>query len=414
MKSETHFSTVVLLAFLIAIAGCDKKPAAQSAKDALKIKPVATALKPNETEARDCCEAFENAVATADKNKINTLLDWDALLERAIGDIPCRPNVRQGFVNGVKQGADRGFADELCAATEAGGSYKLLRLHQSGSEQRALFRLLLPAKGGVNYHDVILAKDRKNRTRIVDVYVFLSSETMSTTLRRGFLPIAAQTEKSILQRLTTKESDFVKNIGRLSEMVEARQQNDYRKILAIYNGLPDSMQRDKLCLLLRLFAASNLDEKTHEEAIDAFRAAYPDDPSIDLMSLDSFFFKKDYKGGIQCLERLQKAIGGDAYLTVLTANLRLEMGEPAAAMELCREAIATEPNLKDAYWTLVTSALKAEDWDTVSATLISLEENFDLKFKDLTKSEIYKPFTETEQYRQWQQRHARPESTSNL
>ena len=417
MKFRMYLSKgLFVFAILLALIACNKKTAAQPAKKTLEVKAIAKGLAPDETEARNCAEAFEKAVAATNKKQVNTLLDWDALLERATGDVDCDPKLRERFAAGVKDSVrgEKGLGSEICAAIDAGGSYKLLRLHKNGDEQRALFRLLLPDSGGVNYHDLILAKNQKGQTRIVDIYIFLSSETMSTTVRRAFLPIAAQAEKSILKRLTTQESDFIKNIDQLSQMAAARQKGDHQKVLTIYNRLPQSLQKDKLCLLLRLIAASNMDDKTYEKAIDAFRKAYPDDASIDLVSLDSFIFKKNYAGALKCLERIEKAIGGDAHLNVLRANIRVEMGDSKIAIDLAKEAIAIEPELEDAYWSLVTAAMNTKDWELVSETLISLEDEFQTEFEDLTKVEFYQPFTETPQYRQWLKRNSETKSKPSL
>jgi tetratricopeptide (TPR) repeat protein len=249
-----------------------------------------------------------------------------------------------------------------------------------------------------------LAKNSHGQTRAVDFLIFFSGELFSTTLRRGCLPLAA----SELRQLTRKDKEFIKHLGRLQEMSEAIHHGQSEQVIEIYDQLPRSLQEEKFVLLLRLRAASELDEKTYEATVDALRAVSADDGSIDLLSVDSFVLKGDFQNALHCLDRLEQAVGFDSYLNVLKANLWIESGESAKAIPLCQTAIEEEPELELAYWILITAAIHLEEWDLVLATLLKLEDQFEMEFENLEEVELYEPFTKTSQYKEWLQRESGP------
>jgi hypothetical protein len=70
-------------------------------------------------------------------------------------------------------------------------------------------RLLLPNFGGVNYHELIVARDATGEPRISDIYVHLSGELVSQTIRRLLLPAYAAENRGLWARLTGSEAALV-------------------------------------------------------------------------------------------------------------------------------------------------------------------------------------------------------------
>ena len=90
----------------------------------------------------------------------------------------------------------------------------------------------------MNYHDWVLARGPDGRICAVDMYVFLSAELMSQTIRRAFVPLAAHESRGILARLTGQEQELVKHLPQLKEMTDHLREGRFREVLDTYRQLP--------------------------------------------------------------------------------------------------------------------------------------------------------------------------------
>ena len=66
-----------------------------------------------------------------------------------------------------------------------------------------------------------------------------------------------------------------------------------------------------------------------------------------------------------------------------------------------KKALAADPKLTDAYWSLVTVSLKDNNYDETLDTLRLIRDKLQIRIKDLTKVPLYKEFTESPQYQEW-------------
>jgi hypothetical protein len=396
----------MVMVILTQAAGCAKQPAdpaaGQTGAGATGSKPASVAENSTETQGRQFAESLQEQVRLRNPEAINAALDWDAILETAMAGIPAPEAVRQGFAKGFKSNlsSESGFSQQIVRQLGTGGSYRLLRVHSVDGRLRALFRLL-SQDGAVNYHDFILTRRPDGTVRASDVHIFLSGELLSATLRRAYLPAAADASKGMLARLTGQESDYIKNLDRLKEISKAVAEGRDRDALKLYAGLPRSVQTDKNVLLMRLRAAQNVDEQEYAAVIAEFRSAHPGDAGLDLISLDGYFMKKQYNQVLRCLERLDTALGGDPYLDLMRANVSCELQKLDEARQLAQKAIDGDDSLQNAYFLLIGISLTAKDFDETSRLLSLMERRFDLRFDNLAGVTEYAEYTKSPQYQKW-------------
>ena len=112
----------------------------------------------------------------------------------------------------------RSLGAQIATAVQAGGDYRFLRIRKQGDKKRLLFRLLLADDEGLNYHELPLAKRPDGKVVAIDIYVYMSGETLSTTVRRMYLPLVAKRKQSSLARLAKKETDLISHIDKLQRM----------------------------------------------------------------------------------------------------------------------------------------------------------------------------------------------------
>lgn len=363
-------------------------------------QPGTAPSRPEETYRQVAVE-FGRAVEAANADAAAARIDYDAMLDTAMEGIDAPQAVREGFQRGVKRGVkNAGFTAEVIHAAEKGARYTLLRVLRIGGEGRALFRMIF-TEGGVAYHDLVIGMSRDGKVRIKDVYVYYSGERLSQILRRAYIAVAADANKGLLDRLSGWESDYVKNLPVLKKMTESYKAGQHREVLKAYLQLPDSLKKDKSFLVIRVQAAQALGDERYAAAMEDFRRYYPDDPCLDLLGIDVYAIRKDYARALASIDRLDRSLGGDPYLSVLRAGMLLRQGNPASARKAALGAIGAEPDLVDGYWTMVTISLEEKAFDDTLKWLKVLRDRFDLAFQDLTTVPEYAEFVRSPQYQAW-------------
>ena len=400
----------------LGVVGCGVKPPGGPATAASGPAPGAAVAKPagppvTDEQCKEFADAMKAAVVGNDGQQLAELVDWDAILEASTADFAVPVASRKGFIDGAKGSLNQPTGPMQQIAKQIGGQesrFTFLRVHdgEDGS-RRVMFRIL--ADGGVNYVDFLLARRPGNRVRAVDLFVFMSSELMSKTLRRAFVPVAAHANRGVLERLAGSEGEFMKNLPTIEKMNASLRDGRPKEVLAAYKTLPPGLRKDKNFQLMRLRAAQAVDEGEYAAAIEDLRKEHPDDPCIDMISIDGYTFKKDYRQAVACVDRLDKAIGGDPYLNVLRANLLLEVPDLDAADRAARAAVAAEPTLVDAYWTRVAVTLKRKDFAETARLLGQITRRFHIQVADLTAQPLYAEFVKSPEYEEWRKSQEKPE-----
>src|SRR5262249_9725658 len=130
---------------------------------------------PTAEEAQEFALSLESAVAEGSQRVVESMFDFDAMLTTATEGFEVPDKDRRAFIKGATESMRKptGFIPQILAAVANDqGTYRFLRTRPSKRRMSVLFRLQLEA-GGLNYHDLILARRPDGAIRVVDVYVFL-------------------------------------------------------------------------------------------------------------------------------------------------------------------------------------------------------------------------------------------------
>lgn len=395
----------VVCLFPVCVAGCHReasKPEDSTATPSVR-GPKEIARPITDAEATQLARVIEDAARKGDAAAFGRPFDLDAVLEIATAGIEAPPATRNAFVNGARSGMTEqgGVAGQILKACKDGGSYDLLRMRTRERHRSLLFRLTMPNDAGVSYQELILSRGKDDQVRIVDIYAFFSGENLSATLRRGFIELAANANRNLLERLTRSEREFVKHVPKIQEATAASRNGQPKQALALLKELPPSLQKDKTVLLLRIQAAQNSDERDYEAAITDFRSAFPNDPAADMLSIDYHALRKEYDQALACLDRLEASVGGDPRLQIQRAGIRVLAGDYAAALRDVHKLVEQEPDYVHAYWTLVSVSLSAMQYGETLDALKTIRTKFSLEPGDMTQEEAYKGFVRAPEYQQW-------------
>jgi tetratricopeptide (TPR) repeat protein len=284
------------------------------------------------------------------------------------------------------------------------GSYEFVRVHEIDGRQQILFRLLNTE--GVNYHDLILIRDPAGRTQAVDVYVYLSGELFSTTIRRMIRRLTAENKRSIFQKLFAVQQDSLEDIDKLYRMAQSLQQRKPAEALEVYATASEEAQHDKTFLIARYQAATMLPDEAGsyreiEATVGLFRQKHPQDPALDFLAIDEHVVRNEYDRALQAVDRLDRAVGGDAYLHEIRAGILCQAGKPDLAAEQFELAIAGLPHRESAYFGLITLSLYQEDYGNVLKALKRLDQAIELEWNDLHDVPAYAGFVASPYFKQW-------------
>jgi hypothetical protein len=364
-------------------------------------------VQPSEDECVQFARSMEATVKQGDLKAFDRLVDWNALLNRATDSLGFSPQNRAGFHRGVLDSvtSDKGLAAQITGQVARGGSYKFLRVRERNGQPTVLLRLVSDA--GLNYHEWLLTKVGGN-VLASDIYIYISGELLSDTLRRSALPVAKELSKTFIERLTVAESEYVKNFDQLAKMMEQVQTGNHAEALETYARLPEVLRREKGALLARYQAAANIGEAELLKVVEDFRGYYPDDVCMDFLLIDYHVLRQEHDQALAAMDRLDASVGGDPHLNLLRADTVYRQGDKAKAFDLVREANAADPDAIEPYWSLLGLTVLEKDHDKTLAALNRIESRFGVDLSGVAQAPEYEEFRKSSQGQEWTRAHAQP------
>ena len=395
--SSFRYLVLLLLASLFGSQESSSAPGDQAAT--LSSQEIVT-----DAEAKQFAHKIESAFEDSDAERFNRQIDWHVIANNAMEGLGASAAMKQSMMTGMLESlnGEQGFGYQLLKKGGNEASYKLLRLYEQEGIKHAIFRFT--GDIGVNYHDFTLSK-YKNGVKASSLFVFLSGELLSETMRRLLLPAVAEQNKNWLHKLTTSESDYVKHFDKVQRMISEFRSNSHAAALTAFYSLPPEVQKEKAFLLIRYQAAVNVSDDEIFKALQDYRKYHPKDVCLDFLLIDYHLLKKEFDKSLSCVDRLDEAVGGDGYLNLLRANILFEKGQKEQALEKMQQAIGASPTVIDAYWGMLELAMNLQDHPLTFQTLKQIEENFEMEWQDLRDVPEYADFVNSPEGQRWQTAH---------
>lgn len=395
MIANRILSSVVLSATFL-LAGCGTKPATV---------PTPTNNSPTSPLSDEECIAYahrlEELIAAGDATGATAMVDWSAMVDVAFFGMTAEEKATPhmaGARAGTLESAPDTFAT-IIAQERNGGSYRFLRVRSGPEGKRVLFRMRL-GRSRFTYHEIFLSR-KEGKCVGYDVYNLISGERQSLLIRRLAILAASAENPNISKKLTGGKAHSKNDVACLNKMTTALNTDRYSDALAAFRELSPSVQREKPYLLFRLRAARQVSNEETIAALEALRAAFPNDPSTELNEVHSLMTKQEFVAAREAIDPLEKSIGGDPFLNVLRAQLFLKEKKLVEADAAAQKAIAADRTLKDAWSVRVTVALKTREFSRVVELLKVLNSEFDLRPAEISDP-LYTEFVQSPEYKKWQ------------
>ncbi len=391
---------IVLLAILC-LTGCEKNVVGEVAREvasgtADEVKP--PGVQPvSEAEAKAFAERLLTAAQGSDAEGIERLIDFRVAVRRALTGLKLHETMLEQTTAGVMTGArTAGLVHQLSTIASRGDSLKLLQTRSDDDGRWATVRLIL-ASGGFEHYDFLLSKGDDGRVVAYDVHFMTSGELLSQTMRRSLIA-ALDLDKGLLERLSERDNELR---GHMKDILEAQQKiaaGNAPAAAAIYEGLPDSVRREKFVLLAWVQSvALTGDEARHARALKELLRTFPSDPAATVASIDHYFLKREFDKAIAAIDKVEKTTAPDPYFGLMRTNALIEMKRYDDARKQIERVIAAEPDLLTAHFTLVAILLAQKAHDETAQQLLMMAKQFGLEY-DLPAVPDYADFVASPRY----------------
>jgi hypothetical protein len=357
----------------------------------------------SDEERQEYAQALVNAVESGDQAGFNALIDWDSIFATATAGLDAPKAQVAAWIRGMKTAMvqNSGYAGALIQNSKSGGRLDYLRTKLSHGQQMIVLRMIGPEGQGVNYIEFAASRGADQKIRATNFYPFIAGEFISDTIHRGMLPLAAAESRTFLDKLLTQEQDYVRDLPKLKPISDAILKGNKQDALRQIKDLRPGTKKEKSVLLIRIQAAQEIDESDYVATLEEYRTLFPNDPSLDLQSIDYYTLKRDFANVLKCIDRLDQSVGGDPYLNCIRASVAIERGDGAEARRLAKLTIDQEPSLQSPYFLLIDVSLKEKKYDETLAGLKQFHGAFGMILEDLPSVPEYAGFVKSPQYQEW-------------
>lgn len=403
-RLRTAFCFFVFCSVACVLIGCGKKSSSSGVKKSiarLSVRRVVPARELVTTEeAMEFSRKMEAAFIENDTRECNSLISWRSIAQKSTEgfDLP-KKTLREFRSEILRDLLTSNFFGKIRGGPEKEAAYTLLRAFKKDGQMCARFRV--NTENGINYHDFLLGKSG-GRVVAEDLFIFMSAEKFSQTIRRSILPFIKNNSRTWLQKLTTNESAFVTNSEEIQKFSNQFNNKQFSQSLKTFYTLPEVVRKDKTILLMRYQAAMNESDDALLQAAEDIQKWCPEDKAFEFLKIDYHILRKEYDQALQCVDSVDRWVGGDPYLEFIRGNIYYEKGDIQNAIMKMKAAIRKEAMPAEVYLSLVGLSLELKDHAKTLEYLNAFEVRFpEIPWNNMRTVPEYSEFVKSPEGKQW-------------
>lgn len=403
---KTAFAIALACFCCVGLVGCADPGRGPEARkkttDAdIHAEPVGVSGSGSQQDADAVAKAVEATVVRRDSAGLHALFDNAQFVNQVFAGLHPEKKFRaEAEAAGLSK-----LSTNIMSAVEGGGDYGFVRHVKRGTEIRPLFRLLHPNAGGLNYHELIVARDATGQPRISDIHVYISGERASQSIRRLVLPAVAANNEGIVAWLAREDAAIVRNFSILKKIIERNEAQDFPEAYRLILTLPRQLRKDKSILLLKLVIAQQLGSDEYLKTIRELEEAWPNDPASDLWAIDVYATQGNHEKVIEAVDRLIAATE-DPYLNYLQVDGLVSLGRIDEARAAIAAARAAGVDTLDVHWVELGFLLSAREHAATADMLDTIAGKFGIQFEDILEIPEYADFVASEPGKAWMRKRA--------
>ena len=340
---------------------------------------------------------FDAAISEGDSDKATALFDSTMFEDLIFQDTNPDPKIRTGFMEGFENGGGIGrlFAG-IFKQLEGGGTYRWVRNISDENGVRLLYRLV-PAEGGINYHEWRVGL-KANEPVLIDCFIYLSGEYFSVSLRNLVMPIIASQRQGTRERLQT-----IDNTMRIADAMRSandlKAKGDIIGALKAMESTPE-VHKSRMIAIACLALAQQISDEEALRIAGQIAKDFPNEPSLRLCTLDWLISQKMNYEALMCLEELSLALE-DPYLNVLMVGILCDLDRMDDASKAMNTAWESCSDMVQVHWGRISLSMRQKKFDLTAKYLDQIKQDFKLELFDLRTVPEYEGFTESKEGKEW-------------
>ena len=309
--------------------------------------------------------SFDRFLRAVDKNELTTRIYANRIIE---------PQVKKAFSSDFNGSLQQMYVSSFPKSKkEILG--KVIEFQAEGARARAVVRFVSSGYR-YSYHVYDLAIDGKGRPVILDWLDYYQGAWFSDEAGRAL--VMAMPGKPATRNMLTNKDVGEGEIFQMGELFKAVRDDQGERFFQIYDGLDEALKAEPIAVRL-YFQLSILmrDNIRSEAAVARLFDTFPDDGLYSLRLLEFYLPTRQYGKAIAGLARLQEVLGvEEGAIDSLKASAALANGDLEDAEKYAQAAIAAEPSLEVAWWSLLRVRTRAQDYEGATEALARLEDDF--------------------------------------
>ncbi|MES1159613.1 MAG: hypothetical protein ABUM51_02565 [Bacteroidota bacterium] len=252
-------------------------------------------------EAMELSRKIERSIVSHNPILLDKIFDEEGFSKRVASG--AGPSLNKDLLKGAMEGVRKmHFGQQIVQAVDSEGTYLLVKQYEKDQRQHLVFRLY--RDGSVNYHDYELVK-REDAIKAIDVFIYMNGEKLSTTLAQALLMVQDK-----MPDMSKTDLDRINKIKTIKALIAQR---DYTKAREYYDEMPDDLKKQKLFQMIHIQIGSGMGDEKYGEAMNEYRALFPNDPNMYLMMIDAYVLEKDYPKALRAVNKLDSFINKDPF-----------------------------------------------------------------------------------------------------
>jgi hypothetical protein len=332
---------------------------------------------------------YADVISSCTASSLKEVMDLDSIAAQIVSKLNFSANEVAGFVRGFSKSS----GDSICSQFTGGSKSKFLRVLTIDGKQRPLIRVG-GTTVGVSYLELRLGRRvPTGPIKAIDAYVYASGGLMSEAFA------------SLVESVTSTKNDLTMMGDSFKKIGKLMTQKQYQEVRDLIATLPKTVRVTKAVMMNDFMASTYLGDEVYAEAIENFEKTFPNDPALDLISMDGLFFKKKWDELLVRIEKLDRRVGGDPQLALIHASVLLQRhndGDIAKAAQLMKSALQAEPDNRPLIDANIDVMLATKVWPDVVAALELLRTvSKDVQPDSLLNVEAFAEFIKTPEFAIW-------------
>ncbi len=349
----------------------------------------------------DLAEGIVLAIEENNEDFLDKAFDLEAFADRIIikGSSAQIQDFNAGFIKSLEK---HSLLNRLLlqVVVNSGAHYDLVRAYFDEKEPHLIFRLF--GDEGINYHDYLIRKI-KGEYKVIDIYVYLTGEYLSDTYKRIYLMGGKEyfdsAQTAGMPELTMED------LTKLGTIRELYKQGEYKAADEVMQSVKEEVRNEKIFRLMDVQVKSNLDDNVYIKVMQDYRDAFPDDPSIDLISIDLFVYSENYQAAHQAVDNVNDRVGGDTFLDFYRGYVYYAAGDHAKAETALLKFTDNYPAFDDGPFYLLAIYIESERFEKAISVFQDLINDYGFTREDLIsfaeEETDYVPLVNSEAYKTW-------------